>query len=180
MKNSDHNVIVTEFNLKLKETEKETLENYNLGNKECQENFKKYTTNTKMLSSIFDDKEIDIDTVTNRFLKKLDGSISQNFKKYRNKPKSTDEEQKLHEKLSLLEGKQNKESEVKKEKVLEEIAKAAEANCEKVREILKDAKNSKGGFNAKHMWKLKKKKIMSKIQRSSNCHAGQSRKSSYK
>ena len=41
-------------------------------NIECQEKFEEYTSNTNMLSAIFDSKE-GIDILTNRFLKKLDG-----------------------------------------------------------------------------------------------------------
>ena len=125
VKHSDHNVLFTEFNLRLKEMEKETLESYNLGNKECQEKFKEYTTNTKMLSSIFEDKYIDINTLTNRFLKKIDGSISQNFRKYRRNPKEKDEEEKLFMKLSLLEEKNDEQSKKEKMSVLQEISK----NC---------------------------------------------------
>ena len=58
---------------------KETIKKYNLSNKECQDNFRKYTTKTNMLSSIFDDTKNDIDTITNRLLKKIDGSVSQKF-----------------------------------------------------------------------------------------------------
>ena len=58
---SDHNPIITEFKLHLKAAEEDdTFELYNLKNKECQKMFKEYTTNTKMLSTVFDAEE-DID-----------------------------------------------------------------------------------------------------------------------
>ena len=51
-KESDHNVLVSEFECKVKHDEdEETNELYNLKNKECQAEFKKYTSKTKMLSS---------------------------------------------------------------------------------------------------------------------------------
>ena len=67
---SDHNPIITEFNLSLKDEHKEEkIEVFNLKNQECQLSFKKYTSNTKMLSSVFDSNE-DIEVLTNRFMKK--------------------------------------------------------------------------------------------------------------
>ena len=51
-KESDHNVLVSEFECKVKHDEdEETNELYNLKNKECQAELKKYTSKTKMLSS---------------------------------------------------------------------------------------------------------------------------------
>ena len=83
LQSSDHNTILTEFNLKLNsDQDAQKIELYNLKNVECQEKFKAYTSNTNMLSSIFDSKE-DIDILTERFLKKLNGCISRSFKKIR-------------------------------------------------------------------------------------------------
>ena len=42
----------------------------NLKNQECQQRFKNYTSNTKMLSIVFDSNE-DIEVLTNRFMKNL-------------------------------------------------------------------------------------------------------------
>ena len=53
---SDHNPIITEFKLHLKAAEEEnSLELYNLKNKEGQAKFKEYTNDTKMLSTVFDE-----------------------------------------------------------------------------------------------------------------------------
>ena len=80
---SDHNPIITVFNISLKEEHKYAkIEVFNLKNQECQQRFKKYSTNTKMLSSVFDSND-DIEILTNRFLKKLKGCIAMNFKKVR-------------------------------------------------------------------------------------------------
>ena len=70
IKESDHNILISEFNCKLiKGEDKDIIEVYKLKNKECQANFKKYTTETNMLSSTVDE-DGDVDVVVNRFLKK--------------------------------------------------------------------------------------------------------------
>ena len=54
IKESDHNVLLSEFACKVMDSENiNKVEVYNLKNQQCQKNFKKYTSNTKMLSSIF-------------------------------------------------------------------------------------------------------------------------------
>ena len=66
-KESDHNVLITEFTNALPDNEHRTkVEIYNLKNSQCQKNFKEYTTNTRMLSSVFDAEE-DLDILTQRF-----------------------------------------------------------------------------------------------------------------
>ena len=70
VKESDHNVIISEFKCKIKECNDVKSEVYNLKNRECQLKFKKYISDTNMLSSTIDDK-VDIDKVIKRFLKKL-------------------------------------------------------------------------------------------------------------
>ena len=50
VKESDHNSIITQFNLKLDVSKDEKkFEVFNLKNKECQAKFKEYTSETKML-----------------------------------------------------------------------------------------------------------------------------------
>ena len=57
-KESDHHVLITEFNnIVAKDKSKEKVEMFNLKNVECQKKFKEYTSNTQMLSSIFDSKD---------------------------------------------------------------------------------------------------------------------------
>ena len=112
---SDHNPIITEFKLQQKETkEDQKLELYNLRNKECQKKFKEYTTNTKMLSTVFDAEE-DIDVLTKRFLKKLDGCIAINFKKIRVNKRKTDKGVVLFSRLQELNNKEDIESKSTKE-----------------------------------------------------------------
>ena len=83
MKESDHNVLQTEFDCKVKgNTEKQKNEIYNLKNKDCLAKFKSYTSENNMLSSIFDSND-DINTLTNRLVKKINGCIAMNFTKRR-------------------------------------------------------------------------------------------------
>ena len=78
---SDHNVLLTEFNCKSKGDEDgEKIEMYNLWNKDCQIRFKEYTSNTCMLPSIFDSCD-NVDTNTTRLTRKIKGSIAMNFLK---------------------------------------------------------------------------------------------------
>ena len=78
---SDHNSIVTKFNLTWKEKDiKPRVEVFNFNNKEGQKKFKNMTTDNTNLSQIFDTEE-DINTQTKRFIKKLDGILHQCFTK---------------------------------------------------------------------------------------------------
>ena len=53
-KESDHNVLIAEFTNTVPDNKsKNKIEIYNLKNAQCQKKFKEYTSNTKMLSSIF-------------------------------------------------------------------------------------------------------------------------------
>ena len=82
IKESDHNVITTEFNLEAMHMDKEKSEMYNLNNKENQQKFESFTSDTKMLSSVFESDE-NIDLLTERFLQKLNGCIAKSFKRTR-------------------------------------------------------------------------------------------------
>ena len=54
-KESDHNVLVTKFDNTISyEKVNKKIEVYNIKNKDCQEKFKQFTSNIKMLSTIFD------------------------------------------------------------------------------------------------------------------------------
>ena len=57
VKESDHNVLISEFNCNVKDDKgSDRLEIYNLKNRECQLKFKKYTDETTMLSSSVDEE----------------------------------------------------------------------------------------------------------------------------
>ena len=81
---SDHHTIISEFNCKVATNiKRQKIEAYNLKNEECQAKFKSFTTSTKMFSSIFDNSD-NVDAITNRLVKKINGAISLNFSKKKN------------------------------------------------------------------------------------------------
>ena len=156
IKESDHNTIVTEFNLKLDANEdNERFELYNLKNKECQEQFKAYTSNTKILSSIFDSKD-NLDILNARFKKKLDGCIATSFKKIRMSQKEDDSED-LHEQMRNLKSKTDEKSKARLQEILEKIAQDARKNFETVRLEINKIRTNENGMNSKKLWKMKKK-----------------------
>ena len=163
IKESDHNVLITEFTCELNSTDtNRKVEVYNLKNVECQKKFKSYTSNTKMLSSIFDSED-NINILTQRFIKKLDGCIKTNFKKVRiNKHKKTDDES-LYTRMRELKGKCDPASKQEMIKVTEAIAEAAENKYKKLAEELSKMKPDKGRIDAQQFWKMKKR-IFPKIR----------------
>ena len=54
---------------------------YNINFFDCQNLFKQYTSKTTFLTKIFEDEDNDLEMMTEKFLKKLQGCISHNFKK---------------------------------------------------------------------------------------------------
>jgi hypothetical protein len=79
IKESDHNVLITEFICKVKAGEVvKKVQIYNIKNKECQRNFKKYTNETNMLTNTVDE-DGEINQVIKRFMKRLNGCIANNF-----------------------------------------------------------------------------------------------------
>ena len=109
-KESDHNELVSEFNISLSgDSMKTKLELYNIKNSECQEKFKLYTSNTNMLSSVFDSKD-NINLLKQRFPKKLDGCIEHCFRKVRVRNNKPSEEEKLYIKMRKLKGRKDEQS----------------------------------------------------------------------
>ena len=123
VKESDHNTIISQFNLKVATNNKrEKIEVYNLRNKECQSKFKAFTTETKMFSTIFDGSD-DIDILTERLVKKINGSIATNFTKRRIAFKS--EESKDEDLFALrrkLKGKADEKSRARIKEVTDSLA----------------------------------------------------------
>ena len=111
-KESDHNVLVTEFEVTHESNTNTKIEVYNIKNTDCQERFRQYTSNTKMLSSIFDSTD-NLDIMTNRFIKKLDGCIKHNFKKVRINSNKASDAKKLYDQMRDLKGKSDNESKKK-------------------------------------------------------------------
>ena len=83
---SDHNVIFTNFKLSWNNNfRKRGVELFNLKNKECQSKFTEATqgrNNNNVLSSVFDEKD-DLDILTEKFLKRLQKTVSSCFRKIR-------------------------------------------------------------------------------------------------
>ena len=109
-----------------------------------------------MLSSIFDSKD-DLNILTLRFIKKLDGCIKMNFRKVRvNNHNETDEE-KLYKKLRVLKERNDEESQEAIEEVVKAIAEVAETKYKKVMDELNRMKPEEGKIDAQKFWKIKKR-----------------------
>ena len=155
-KQSDHNVLETEFNCKVMEVkEKPKCEIYNLKNKDSQAKFKEYTSKDNALSSIFDSDD-NLDKLVERFIKKLDGCISMNFSKIRLKEKRKDKNQELFDKMRDLKGKTDPESQTELTKVKEAIADAANARFQIIKDEVDSLKQNES-LNSNKLWRLKKK-----------------------
>ena len=95
---ADHNVIETDLNIKWnKSVKKDKLEMYNLKNETCQRKFKEMTNKSNM-AKIFDSKK-DLNILTKKFLKYLNGCISKCFTKNRSTKKGNSKIGKLYAKL---------------------------------------------------------------------------------
>ena len=158
---SDHNTIITKFGVKWdKRLKKEKLELFNMKNPEGQQKFKEITSIEGLFTNIFNDKSQDVNTITNRILKKLDKCLHKSFKKIRVKEK---ENKKLNELFEIrrrlrIKLKEDKSVEEQLEKVEEELANiVAEDNYAKIKEELKGIDCNDGEMNAGKLWKIKKK-----------------------
>ena len=109
-----------------------------------------------MLSSIFNSND-DINILTNRYIKKLDGCIKHSFKKVRVSSNKPSESHKLYNRMRELKGKSDKDSKDELEKVVEAIAAEAERKYRTVVRELKAMKPDGGKINSQKFWKLKKK-----------------------
>ena len=108
-----------------------------------------------MLSSIFDSKD-DLDILTKRFQKKLDGCIAKSFRKIRMTQKS-DSEDDLHDQMRKLKTKSDEKSKAKLQEVLAKIADNAKNNFNKVKAEIDKLKPNGKGMNSKKLWQLKKR-----------------------
>ena len=116
---SDHNVIETDMKIRWNNSSlKQKTKMHNLKNIQCQEKFKSLTSKTSM-SKIFDSKK-DINILTKKFLKRLNGCISECFSKNRSTKKGNNKTTKLYEQLHIMKGKNNDE---KVKHIEDEIAK---------------------------------------------------------
>ena len=156
-KESDHNVLITEFDCKVSDHKKEEKEEfYNLKNKECQGKFKVYSSESKMLSSVFDSDD-NLDDLVVRFVKKVNGCIAMNFKKTRITKQHDNEIEELYNKRRKLKFKDDAESKSDLETVELEIAEHTSKNMRIIKEELDKMKENEGGMNPNKLWKMKKR-----------------------
>ena len=156
---SDHNSIISRFNIELEKSVKiARIERFDLKNKEAQEMFTQLTSEKGAMTSLVR-KSKDVNTATKKFLKRLNGFISQSFKKIRFSEHSGDTEiTKLFDERRNLRQKTDKES-INRLNIVEETLadKCAEANMRIIEDELKDFECDEGGFNMGKLWKLKKR-----------------------
>ena len=152
-KESDHNALISKFNLNVNLPESlKKSEVYNLKNSECQKKFFKYTSDTKMLSSVFDSKD-DLNILANRFIKKLDGCIKKSFRKVRVNKHKESEEEKLYKKMRVLKELNDEDSKDAINEVVKDIANIAEAKYKQVIEELNKMKPEEGRIDSQKFWK---------------------------
>ena len=157
---SDHNTIISKFKLHWNKKAKENrIEMFNLKNKVCQEKFKEETTgtnNNKFLSSVFDGDE-DINIVTEKFLKRLQKTISKCFRKVRVTEKTDQEKDELFLKWKDLKKNTDNTNKEELEKVENELAdKYAEEYFEKIKEKTEGIDCEDGGLSSGSLWNFKK------------------------
>ena len=119
--------------------------------------FKRYTSDTKMLSSIFDSED-DINILVKRFIKKVDGCIKTNFRKVRTNKVKLNQLEKLYIKMNELKQKEDDESKAE----LDEVTKAIGLEEEKkytllMSELNKLEPDKVGRIDAQQFWKINKK-----------------------
>jgi hypothetical protein len=146
---SDHNVILTKLKIGWSKTaQKNRFETFNLKNMECQQIFKEATSNTDVLSDLFDNKK-DLNSCTNKFLKRLDGFIHECFMKIRISDKKNTEIDQLFQKRRILRSKDDDSSKDELQKVEEELAsRCAEDNRRMIMEEISGIECQEGGVNS--------------------------------
>ena len=155
---SDHNSILTQFNLEWKEKAPQSkIEVFNFNDKEGQKRFKEMTSNNTKLSSIFESNK-DINKQTKQFIKKLDGVLHQCFKKIKIKGTPNKEIDDLFAQQKQLKSKVDAESKRKLKEIEDKLAeKMSEDMFKIVTEEVSKIYCESGGFNSGHLWKLKNK-----------------------
>ena len=119
---SDHNSIITKFNVAWSQkTKKDKVKLFNLKNTEGQKKFKILTSKPGILSDMFKNNSTDIESLTKRFLKRLDGCLHKCFKKIRVTKLENKEVTKLFEKRRVLRTKLDKRSKKELLKVGEKL-----------------------------------------------------------
>ena len=115
-------------------------------------------TSDDTLTSIVN-KDQDVNTLTNKFIKRLNGMIHECFGKIRIKDSTNNTDiMELFNERNKLRSKDDKVSRIKLTEIEELLAeKCAESNYQKIKEELKDIESDEGGFNMGKLWKIRKK-----------------------
>ena len=157
---SDHNSIITKFNLEWKnEVKCNKIEVFNFKDDIGMKKFKEKTSNNTTLSLIFENEK-DIEGQAKKFLKRFTGILHQCFKKIKITPTTKRENElgNLLDKQKVLKSKKDEQSKIELEQIEEQLA---EKLSEEFFGIVKDEvamiNSEEGGFNSGHLWKLKKK-----------------------
>ena len=132
---------------------------FNLKNKTCQEAFKEATTaenNNSYLSSVFDE-EGDVNTLTEKFMKRLNKTIYKCFKKVRIKNTINENKEDVFSKWRELKKKNDNNSKKELEELEKTIAEEyAKEYFEKLKENIGNIECEEGGINTGRLWNLKK------------------------
>ena len=119
---SDHHPILSKLNFKWSKTvPKNKNEIFNLKNVDGQLKFKEVTSNTDFLSSVFDDSN-NIDVITKKFLKRLNGCLHQSFQKINISDKDDTEIDKLMDRRRALKANPDDKSKEELKDVENELA----------------------------------------------------------
>ena len=175
---SDHNSIITKFNIKWRrDHRKDKIKLFNLKSVEGQEKFKILTSKPGILSDIFKNGNGDINSLTKKFIKRLNGCLHECFQKIRLSNHENKEVNKLFEQRRSLRTKTDNASKKELMKTEEKLAElCAKENFNKIMDEVKGLESEKGGINAGRLWKIKKE-TEPKSQRSTHSHDGPNRKS---
>ena len=157
---SDHHPIITKLKLTWNKTDdKSRVELYNLKNEACQAAFKMETSaqfNNHNLSAIIETED-DLNTVTKKFIKKLENVIKRCFKKVRIKEKKFDEKDVLYKRWKDLKSKTDVKSKAELKEVENTLAdKYVRDNFEKIKQRTGNTDSEDGGLRNDSLWNLKK------------------------
>lgn len=167
IKESDHNILICNFEIKVNKAKKSKREEIlNLKNKEGQQKFFDITDSTSILSESFKNNE-EITKQTNNWHKNLQRIQYQSFKKIRitNRAKLTEEDLLLQNRTKLKQKLGKAENIAEKNKIIKQLEDndsdiaiiASERNRTIIKDHFKDITNIDGGFCQTKMWKLKTK-----------------------
>ena len=112
-----------------------------------------------MLSSIFDDTIANMDVLTDRLVKKINGCVAVSFKKRRVCLNEKEDKLSPYDRLRELKGKDDEESKTELASVIKTIAENAEENFNKLKSELEAIKDDSGKLDAHKLWKLRKKDV---------------------